>query len=290
MISIIICTVNLKSIKEIEKNVSNTIGVEFELIIIDNSRSQYDIFQAYNIGAKRSQYSILCFMHDDLVYHSNNWGHEVIKHFNSSNTGMIGVGGTRFLSNIPTIWWAGGHKYFHSESGTVCHNCIDTNKNEPSNSKLNFINPENSERSRVVILDGLWFCIRKSLFEEIEFDEGNYKGFHFYDLDICMQVNILKYDIFCIFNIRLEHISSSTLNEEWIKNCNIFYKKWKSRLPMTYVNLPFKQLISIEIKALILLRNIYAINKTPFSYLTFYRNISMLNLLSFNLKRLLYIN
>lgn len=155
MISIIICTREISQLDGIEKNISNTIGVEFETVIIDNSKSQYSLFQAYNIGVQKSRFSVICFMHDDIVYHSNDWGLEVIEYFKPPETGMIGIGGTRFLSSIPTIWWAGGHKYLNSRFGTVCHNSIDTNRNNRTESKYNLINPEDGNCTKVAVLDGL---------------------------------------------------------------------------------------------------------------------------------------
>ena len=269
MISIVICATKINIIKDIEKNISSTIGVEFELIVVDNSGSKYSIFQAYNLGVKRSKYPILCFMHDDIVYHSENWGKVVIDYFNYSDTGMIGIGGTRFLSSIPAIWWAGGHKYLNSKSGTICHNCIDTNRSNLNESRYNVINPENKNFTRVAILDGLWFCIRKSLFDRIEFDEINFRGFHFYDLDICMQINKLKLNLYCLFNIKIEHISSSKLDEEWIINCIKFYRKWRFTFPIATIRLSLKQFIHINYKAFRISYNILKSNriKNPLLFL-----------------------
>ena len=63
MISIIICSRFQSISKELKDNIENTVGVVHEIICIDNSKSQYDIFSAYNEGVKRSQYPLLCFMH-----------------------------------------------------------------------------------------------------------------------------------------------------------------------------------------------------------------------------------
>ena len=62
MISIIICSRFQSISKELKDNIENTVGVVHEIICIDNSKSQYDIFSAYNEGVKRSQYPLLCFM------------------------------------------------------------------------------------------------------------------------------------------------------------------------------------------------------------------------------------
>ena len=48
MISIIICSRFQSISKELKDNIENTVGVVHEIICIDNSKSQYDIFSAYN--------------------------------------------------------------------------------------------------------------------------------------------------------------------------------------------------------------------------------------------------
>ena len=70
MISIIICSMNPDISAELRQNIADTIGCEYELVVIDNSRNQLSIFQAYNRGVQRSKGDILCFMHDDLLMHT----------------------------------------------------------------------------------------------------------------------------------------------------------------------------------------------------------------------------
>ena len=81
MISIIICSRFQSISKELKDNIENTVGVVHEIICIDNSKSQYDIFSAYNEGVKRSQYPLLCFMHEDILHYTNDWGKLLINHF-----------------------------------------------------------------------------------------------------------------------------------------------------------------------------------------------------------------
>ncbi len=40
----------------------------------------------------------------------------------------------------------------------------------------------------VVAVDGLFFAIRRELFEKVSFDTTTFTDFHFYDLDICLQI------------------------------------------------------------------------------------------------------
>jgi hypothetical protein len=286
MISIVICTVQLNKLTQIERNISETISVEYELIVIDNSNANYNIFQAYNIGVERSKFDILCFMHDDIVYHTANWGNAVLNHFGSEETGMIGIGGTRFLSSIPTIWWAGGERFSDQINGPLCINCIQTDRNHPHKSLNSFINPENNIRTKVVALDGLWFCIRKDLFEKIRFDDINYSGFHFYDLDICMQIGMLNQMIYCIFDITIEHISSSKHDQIWIQNCETFYRKWKSYLPISQVKLTLNQIIKIECDSFKNIYQIYRMQNLSFPILRIMQNIHISNFLFFHFKHL----
>lgn len=265
MISIITCSRNQTITQALDKNIEETVGIPHELIIIDNSKNQYSsLASAYNEGVRKSQNAILCFMHDDIVYHTKGWGEVILSHFQDNKVGMIGVGGARYLSDIPSIWWAGGHKYINSPNGIICHNSIDTNRENMKESVYNIVNPENSIATDVAILDGLWFCVRKEIFEFVHFDDHYYDGFHFYDLDLSMQINKLNFELRSIFNIKLEHISASKLDKKWLENCFKFHRKWHSDLPISSRRLPFKQKIIIDYESLRSLYHIHKVNKIPF--------------------------
>ena len=86
MISIIICSRAASISDELIQNIDQTIGLPYELVIIDNSDNLYSIFNAYNEGVKRSKYELLCFMHDDIIFKKeSNWGKKIVKHFNNSD-------------------------------------------------------------------------------------------------------------------------------------------------------------------------------------------------------------
>ena len=75
MISIVVCSRYPKIDVSLEKNIRDTIGdVQYEIVWIDNSHNQYSIFEAYNEGVSRSKGDYLCFMHEDIVYWSHDWG------------------------------------------------------------------------------------------------------------------------------------------------------------------------------------------------------------------------
>jgi len=68
MISLISCSRNSDISLKLKDNIAATIGCDYELVFIDNSKNSYNIFQAYNEGVSRSKGDILCFMHDDVIF------------------------------------------------------------------------------------------------------------------------------------------------------------------------------------------------------------------------------
>lgn len=96
-----------------------------------------------------------------------------------------------------------------------------------------------------------------------------------------MQVNQLKYNIYCIFNIKIEHISSSKTDLNWIKNSKIFYTKWKSYLPIGTISLSFRQFIHVNLMALKIGFNIYKSNNIKYPRLQVIRKSQFLKLTLF---------
>jgi glycosyltransferase involved in cell wall biosynthesis len=160
MISIIICSRNPDISDELKQNIAKTIGVEYELIVIDNSKNKYTIFSAYNEGVRRAQYPYLCFMHDDILYHTDNWGTKVIEHFKDEKIGLIGVIGGHYMPKCPASWWSA-----ESRSGQIIQGFINE-KNEYETELYKYTNNKKNdcEIIEVASIDGLWFCIPKQSF------------------------------------------------------------------------------------------------------------------------------
>ena len=110
MVSIVICNRGNRISPVLEKNISETIGIEYEVVCIDNSKNQYNIFQAYNIGVAKARYPLICFMHDDILYHTIDWGKKLLQHFQDPSVGMVGIAGPTYISKFPGIWWGINHK------------------------------------------------------------------------------------------------------------------------------------------------------------------------------------
>lgn len=219
-------------------NIETKIGYAYEIIIIDNSERNYNIFEAYNLGVKRSKGNILCFLHDDILFHTNNWGVKVIRHFTNPNVGAIGIAGTPYLTKTPGSWWAGG-----LINQQICYQ-------EDAELKVNtrYLRNKKEDIKQVVALDGVWFCVKRELFEKIKFDDENFKDFHFYDVDLSMQINQLGYKLFTIYDILIEHNSKGNINKHWIENAKKFTQKWKNMLPFYCMNISFKMACLAELR------------------------------------------
>ena len=74
MISIVICSISPERLQQVIQNIQDTIGVEYEIIAINNREKCWPIARAYNEGARKARYSNLFFVHEDVKFHSQNWG------------------------------------------------------------------------------------------------------------------------------------------------------------------------------------------------------------------------
>lgn len=225
MLSIIICSRYPHVLASIKKNIAETVGAAYEVIAIDNSGGQYGICEAYNLGAQKSQYKCLCFMHEDIQFHTVGWGNTVIELLKNNNIGVLGVAGGTYQPRAPAGWGNAGQY--------VGINVIHTTVTETQH---NYINPSDTRLLEVAALDGLWLCCRKQVWQEFKFDSDTFPGFHFYDVDFCIRASS-KYKNYLSFDVLIEHFSHGTFDKVWLQNAVHFYKKRRSYLPVNPVGL-----------------------------------------------------
>lgn len=257
MISVIVCHRNIQLLEKFKLNVDKTIGVPWELVVIDNSNADYDIFQAYNLGVKRSKYPIVCFSHEDIIHHTKDWGKKVVNHFNNIDLGLLGVVGGTAFPRVPATWWTKNPLNIHYVNliqhwtrreppiGGYRRKIQDTRKTRDYN------NPTNKKLNQVIAVDGLWFCIQKELFDRVKFDEETYQGFHFYDMDICFQVLACNYKVMVASDILVEHFSEGYLSKDWFESALIFNEKWREDLPRVINKTDGNNYKEHELKALL---------------------------------------
>lgn len=224
MISIIICSRYKNISSQLNDNIFNSIGIEYELITIDNSANSLSIFQAYNKGISIAKYDFLCFIHEDILFYTQNWGQNIIKHLSNPKIGVVGVAGGPYVSTIPGQW---------SDPVTI-KNIIQFNKKRKTSLHLTEPN-DNFEPLEAMVVDGVFMAFRNSIFKEISFDE-NLGGFHGYDYDICLQAVNKGYVNIVVFDILIEHFSEGNKNKDYYKNIIEIYAKWTNLLPIQTEN------------------------------------------------------
>lgn len=283
MISIIICSRTTELSNSLIDNISCTIGSDYELIGIDNSINQYSIFSAYNEGIRRSHGEILCFMHDDIIFHSYDWGRLIEEQFNideNNNIGIIGILGGHIISTNNRSWM--GTLY---RSGDIIQSYYDNKGIKHSfESKSPNIFPFHNNLLDVSVIDGLLFFAKKEIFNQIKFDEQFYGHcFHAYDIDISMQCWDAGYRV-CVTNqLEVEHLSRGNLNQFWHEAMHLFSEKWKDDLPLVHIpsteshgtiiksNLQYEEL---QMQNEVLTHKLAVIRQTlPYRILAFIRNI-----------------
>jgi len=222
MISIIICSRNPVDAKKSTINVSETIGVPYEVIIVDNSANQYGICEAYNVGASRSKYKLLCFMHEDIILHTFNWGERIMQIFADSSIGLLGVAGSTYVMKSPSAWWDSGKKnrFMH-----IMHTTQDRKQ------EVQHYNESNQILVDVAVIDGVWMCTRKEIWEKKPFDATVLDEFHFYDMDFSLSVREAGKRVCVTFEVVIEHFSMGSINASWTKNALKFNSKRRDILP-----------------------------------------------------------
>ncbi len=241
MISIIICSTKPDISSTLRENIKTTIGIEHEIVVIDNSHNQYSIFSAYNKGLKMSSHPYVCFIHQDVLFNTLRWGEKLINHLSDKKTGVVGIAGGKIATKTPASWSTGGRRM-----NIVQHR--DKKKSLHIKKPLDFT----ETRLPAVVLDGVFLSMRKELFKTINFDE-RFSGFHGYDYDICIQAKVAGYTNYVIYDIMLEHFSEGSQTTQYYVNLIDVYKKWKDKLPLIADDITInneKELNKQEIKAL----------------------------------------
>jgi hypothetical protein len=240
MFSIIICSINPNFLSQITENIEKTIGVEYEIISYDNTLSNWGICKTYNHCAKKAKFEYLVFCHEDILFHTQNWGQELIKLFQINKVGLVGVSGATYKSQYPTSWAAVPKQYYRT-------NAIQWPKNgKKFNSKCN---PDVADYSAVRIIDGLFMATTKSIFVENQFDETHLTGFHLYDLDYSLKIG-KNYNILVSHHILVEHFSNGTLDKKWFKESILWHQIHKNLLPAFVGEFSKQEIRNIKIESL----------------------------------------
>jgi glycosyltransferase involved in cell wall biosynthesis len=239
MISVIICSANKTLLNQVSENIAATIGVPYEIIATDNSSGEQGICSVYNKGILKAQYDTLCFMHEDVLIKTNNWGQVILNIFKKDpGLGLLGVIGSSYKPMTPSGWGGLGPNTYYS-------NLIQHNKHSNKPTEHIFRNPNNEKLAQVACVDGVWLCTTKKIASEFMFDEINFTGFHVYDLDLSLFIG-QKYKVAVTYEVLIEHFSEGKFDKNWMLDTIKLHQKWNKVLPVNHENLTREQVIYSE--------------------------------------------
>lgn len=223
MISIIICSRHSSISASLDANIKQSIGIPYEIICIDNSSNQYNISQAYNEGVRRAKYEYLCFIHEDILFRTDNWGELIINEFQDSEVGMLGVLGGHYFDHSTMYWFS---------SGLICGQNLQHFPNKKN--KLRKYDDYPELGYDVIAADGMFLAMKKSMFTNkiVVWDETTFSGFHFYDMDMSMQINQIGLKIRILSDLLVEHFSDGNFSDTFYCNRIVFQEKWGHILPV----------------------------------------------------------
>jgi GT2 family glycosyltransferase len=228
-----------------------TSGIDFEIIIINNSDESYDKSSFYrgllvefqntsifdyshpfnfslmnNFAAKFSSNQNLLFLNDDTEVTHNNWLHEMMVHLKEDSTGAVG----------PKLSYPNGNIQHCGILLGYCGVAGELYKGESHD------HPGQMQRANLLqnvsAVTGACLAIRKDLFIEIGGFDGENLPIAFNDVDLCLRLLDRGYrNVFTPYAKLIHHESLSRGSDhspqriaDFKKECNYMQNKWKNIL------------------------------------------------------------
>jgi hypothetical protein len=238
-----VCSIKETVFKTLSESIQETVGVEYEVIKLDNNLYKVGIAEAYNIGAGKAKFPYLCFVHEDVKFVSHNWGERAINHMLAhKDIGAIGLAGSLYKSKVVSSWWQPAIDNFEPKRVNIIQHYKFSNKE----SEHLVINPLNELIADVACLDGVFIFVKSSIWKDALFDSVLLKGFHGYDLDFTSRVGVKNRNVVA-YDILLEHFSEGSNRKDWFfDNINV-HKKIGSLLPLNKSNVDEKIIRKAEL-------------------------------------------
>ena len=184
------------------------------------NNGEKSLSEVYNEILSESKTDIVVFCHDDIYFDTTSWYYKLLKHFDESDYGIIGIAGTTHLSETGKWWETSRRK---NMIGIVNH------ESEGKKWTSKYSEDFNNRIKPTIIVDGVFIAVNKTRIQN-NFVE-DFKGFHFYDLSFCFENHLSGVNVGVITNIRVTHKSIGKTNDQWEENRVQFVEKYKLNLP-----------------------------------------------------------
>lgn len=193
------------------------------------NNGEKSLTEVYNEILNESKNDIVILCHDDIYFDTTAWYAKILKHFEKTEYGILGLAGTTSMPSSG-MWWEnrkkmvgivnhenGGKKWESKYSESVGNSIIET-----------------------IIVDGLFIAIHKKRIKK-NFNQ-EFVGFHFYDIPFCFENFLEGVKVGVITNIRVTHKSIGQTNQQWEENRKLFTEKYRDNLPVKLSFNPDKKL------------------------------------------------
>lgn len=207
-----------KSNPEFSKYLVDSSGFKKITVIEKINNGEKSLAETYNEILNESKTDIVVFCHDDIYFETSSWYNKIIKHFDKTDYGILGVAGTTSLPKSAR-WWEERKKMV----GIVNH------ENNGKKWESKYSDSVQNSIIETIIVDGLFIAVNKKKILS-NFNE-QFKGFHFYDVSFCFDNYLKGVKIGVITNIRITHKSIGETNQQWEDNRKLFEETYKNYLP-----------------------------------------------------------
>lgn len=219
--SVIVCSIKPALAEALHENIASTIGCPFEMLVCDNRNTGKGICAVYNEAAARATGDYLCFVHEDVLFHTAEWGSILARKLAEESCGVIGFAGSNTKLASLSGWSA--------NSDDVRQHY--TQRLRSGRSRRFVSNPAGEEFSPSVCLDGFCLFVRREVWERSPFDEETFPGFHGYDLDFTTSIACHHRNYVCQI-VEVEHISEGGFSEVWFEALKCYHEKHRPHLPL----------------------------------------------------------
>ncbi len=225
-----------KSNPEFVEYLKKTSGFKKINVIEKVNNGEKSLSQVYNEIISESQTDIIVLCHDDITFDTNGWYAKILKHFDKSDFGIIGVAGSTYMPESG-MWWERKGRMV----GIVNH------EHEGKKWESKYSDSLGNGIKETVIVDGLFIVLDKTKIKHT-FDE-NVPGFHMYDVNFCFKNFLEGVRIGVITNVRITHKSIGMVNQQWDENRKVFAEKYKDSLPAK-IKYKFEDKLKVMISSL----------------------------------------
>lgn len=211
-----------------KRHVLRTIGLQRVEVLALHNPQKYSLARAYNLLLAKAKHKVVCLIHDDLVFHQKNWGRNILKAFERSDYGLLGVVGTQHLPEHGVYWEPLNHVFGQITYPQDIHRG-QSKRNVTYSGAFEHILP-------ALVVDGVLLAVYRPRFKA-HFDE-RIPGFHFYDVALCVQAHLQGARVGVLSDLAITHHSRGQPDNAYHACRKVFLAHYQDELPLKLQHSP----------------------------------------------------